>query len=106
MMPRCLIVSWGWSRATSINERRTICGNSNWISTPEVLAVFPEPAPGTPAPVWLAQAAEVMPAVAVIGYAVGGIRIEDDVLITEDGCRVLGPGIPKTVAEVEAACTG
>jgi Xaa-Pro aminopeptidase len=34
----------------------------------------------------------------------GGIRIEDDVLITDDGCRVLGPGIPKTVAEVEAAC--
>jgi len=34
----------------------------------------------------------------------GGIRIEDDVLITEDGCRVLGPGIPKTVDEVEAAC--
>jgi Xaa-Pro aminopeptidase len=36
----------------------------------------------------------------------GGIRIEDDVLITGNGCRVLGPGIPKTVAEVEAACRG
>ena len=33
----------------------------------------------------------------------GGIRIEDDVLITDDGCRVLGPGIPKTIAEVEGA---
>ncbi|MDO5759984.1 MAG: aminopeptidase P family protein [Bacteroidota bacterium] len=31
----------------------------------------------------------------------GGIRIEDDVLITKDGCRVLGKPIPKTVAEVE-----
>jgi Xaa-Pro aminopeptidase len=31
----------------------------------------------------------------------GGIRIEDDVLVTSDGVRVLGPGIPKTVAEVE-----
>ena len=33
----------------------------------------------------------------------GGIRIEDDVLITETGSRVLGPGIPRTVADVEAA---
>ncbi len=32
----------------------------------------------------------------------GGIRIEDDVLITEDGHRVLGKPIPKTVEEIEA----
>ncbi|MBX2926727.1 MAG: aminopeptidase P family protein [Saprospiraceae bacterium] len=32
----------------------------------------------------------------------GGIRIEDNVLITDDGHRVLGPPIPKTVEEVEA----
>ncbi len=31
----------------------------------------------------------------------GGIRIEDDVLITKDGCRLLGKPIPKTIAEVE-----
>ncbi len=31
----------------------------------------------------------------------GGIRIEDNVVVTEAGCRVLGPGIPKTVAEIE-----
>ncbi len=36
----------------------------------------------------------------------GGIRIEDDILITEDGCRVLGPGIPKTIAGIEAAMRG
>jgi len=32
----------------------------------------------------------------------GGIRIEDDILVTADGHRVLGKAIPKTVAEVEA----
>ncbi len=32
----------------------------------------------------------------------GGIRIEDDVLVTGDGHRVLGEPIPKTVAEIEA----
>ena len=31
----------------------------------------------------------------------GGIRIEDNVVVTPAGNRVLGPGIPKTVAEVE-----
>lgn len=33
---------------------------------------------------------------------VGGVRIEDDVAITEDGHRILGPGIPKRVEAVEA----
>lgn len=36
----------------------------------------------------------------------GGIRIEDDVLVTPKGAKVLGPGIPKTIEEVEAACRG
>jgi Xaa-Pro aminopeptidase len=35
----------------------------------------------------------------------GGIRIEDDVLVTKDGQKVLGNPIPKTVGEVEQACT-
>ena len=34
---------------------------------------------------------------------VRGIRIEDDVLITETGSEVLTAAIPKTIAEVEAA---
>jgi Xaa-Pro aminopeptidase len=33
----------------------------------------------------------------------GGIRIEDNVAVTAGGVRVLGPGIPKSVKEVEAA---
>jgi Xaa-Pro aminopeptidase len=32
----------------------------------------------------------------------GGIRIEDNLLVTEGGGRVLGKPIPKTVADVEA----
>jgi len=34
-------------------------------------------------------------------FGVGGIRIEDDVLVTPDGHRMLGKPIPKTVQEVE-----
>jgi Xaa-Pro aminopeptidase len=36
----------------------------------------------------------------------GGIRIEDDLLVTRAGSRVLGPPIAKSVAEVEAAVHG
>lgn len=32
----------------------------------------------------------------------GGIRIEDDILVTADGYRLLGTKIPKTIEEVEA----
>ena len=34
----------------------------------------------------------------------GGIRIEDDLLITETGNRILGKPIPKTVEDVERTC--
>ncbi len=35
-----------------------------------------------------------------------GIRIEDDILVTEGGHTNLTAGIPKTVTELEAACAG
>lgn len=38
----------------------------------------------------------------MVGF--GGCRIEDDAVVTEDGVRVLGKPIPKTIEEVEAAC--
>ena len=34
----------------------------------------------------------------------GGIRIEDDILVTKSGYRVLGKPIPKTIKEVEEFC--
>jgi Xaa-Pro aminopeptidase len=34
----------------------------------------------------------------------GGIRIEDDLLITKKGHKLLGKPIPKTVAEIESVC--
>ncbi len=36
----------------------------------------------------------------------GGVRIEDDVLVTKDGCRVLGRKIPKSIEEIEALASG
>jgi len=36
----------------------------------------------------------------------GGVRIEDGILITKDGCRVLGKPVPKTVADIEALMAG
>jgi len=32
-----------------------------------------------------------------------GVRVEDTVVITETGCEVLTPGIPRTIKEIEAA---
>ncbi|WNV03305.1 Xaa-Pro aminopeptidase [Candidatus Methylospira mobilis] len=35
-----------------------------------------------------------------------GIRIEDNIVVTEDGCRVLTAGAPKTVDEIESLMRG
>ncbi|MBE0505121.1 MAG: Xaa-Pro aminopeptidase [Marinospirillum sp.] len=35
-----------------------------------------------------------------------GIRIEDDILVTEDGCEVLTDGVPKTVEGIETLMAG
>ena len=37
--------------------------------------------------------------------SVGGIRIEDNVVITDDGCRVL-TDVPRTIADIEAVMSG
>jgi Xaa-Pro aminopeptidase len=34
----------------------------------------------------------------------GGIRIEDDILVADQGYRLLGPAIPKTIDEIEETC--
>jgi len=36
----------------------------------------------------------------------GGVRLEDDLLVTDTGYRVLGKPIPRTICEVEQACLG
>lgn len=42
---------------------------------------------------------------AVTWLGFGGVRIEDDVLITPDGSRMLGKTAPKTVKEIEETCS-
>jgi Xaa-Pro aminopeptidase len=48
------------------------------------------------------QAAEDIPA----GFHGIGIRIEDDALVTEDGCEILTGGVPKAAGEIEALMRG
>lgn len=34
----------------------------------------------------------------------GGVRIEDNVLVTKDGHKILGKQIPKSIEDVEKTC--
>ena len=36
----------------------------------------------------------------------GGVRVEENVVVTSEGHRILGPPIPRTIVDVEAACSG
>ena len=36
----------------------------------------------------------------------GGVRIEENIVVTPEGYRILGPPIPRTITEVETACGG
>ena len=31
----------------------------------------------------------------------GGVRIEENIVVTAEGCRILGPPIPKSIADIE-----
>jgi Xaa-Pro aminopeptidase len=47
--------------------------------------IYVRPAPGVPEQYWHI-----------------GIRIEDDALVTKDGCEIISNGAPKTVADIES----
>jgi Xaa-Pro aminopeptidase len=47
----------------------------------------------------------VEPGIYIAGESLG-VRIEDDVLITDDGCRLLSAGAPRSVDEIESFMAG
>ena len=61
-------------------------------------------ADGRPGPTWTGTNAQFLNFDTIEHYKdFGGIRIEDDVLVTKDGCRFLGKErIPYHIADVEA----
>jgi len=63
-------------------------------------ATFKEDLPTSDPDAWKIFTDQVRPVFAT--YSGIGVRIEDDILVTRDGCRVLSAAIPSRLAEVEA----
>ncbi|MGH3184120.1 MAG: M24 family metallopeptidase, partial [Streptosporangiaceae bacterium] len=63
-------------------------------------ATFEEDLPATDPDAWRVFTAQVRPVFEK--YQGIGVRIEDDILVTSDGCRVLSGNIPSKLSEVEA----
>jgi Xaa-Pro aminopeptidase len=84
---------------------------SHWLGM-DVHDVGPYTVDGMPRPLEPGMVITIEPGLYVDAAAEGvpvqyrgiGIRIEDDLLITEAGCENLTAAVPKSVQEVEAAC--
>ena len=86
-------------------------GTSHWLGM-DVHDVGAYTRGGTPRPLEPGMVITVEPGLYIAADATGvpdrlrgiGVRIEDDVLITADGCENLTAACPKEVADVEAIC--
>jgi Xaa-Pro aminopeptidase len=88
-------------------------GTSHWLGM-DVHDVGAYTRDGSPRPLAAGMVITVEPGLYVAPDAVGvpdalrgiGVRIEDDVLVTDHGHDVLTSACPKEIRDVEAACRG